>query len=232
MFEDIDYHLFALPGILISVSAIARITHAYGVGSGIPAALGLTGAEAAAMVMNEAGVRDVRIEQVAGELSDHYDARHKVLRLSGGVYAGRSLAAVGVAAHEAGHAIQDASGYPGLIVHNLIVQLASIGSMFFWLSIMGGLLLGIAELIVAGTFIFSLTVIFQLINLPVEFNASRRSRELLQSTRLVGADQDQAVAKVLNAAAWTYVAATLTSFLTLLCDLVPSGSLRRRRRGN
>ncbi len=220
MFEIVDYHLFALPGILISVWALARITHAYAVGSGIPAASGRTGAEAAAMVMKAGGVSEVRIEQVSGELSDHYDPRHKVLRLSAGVFAGRSLAAVGVAAHEAGHAIQDASGYPDLVIRNLIVQVASIGSMFFWLPVMGGLLLGIAELIVVGTVLFSLAVVVQLINLPVEFNASRRGREFLQSTRLVGADQDQAIAKVLNAAAWTYVAATLTSFLTLLYDLL------------
>jgi len=230
MFENIDYHLFALPGILISVWALARITHAYAVGSRILAASGLTGAEAAAMVMKAGGVREVRIEQVSGELSDHYDPRHKVLRLSAGVFAGRSLAAVGVAAHEAGHAIQDASGYPGLVVRNLIVQVASIGSMLFWLPVMGGLLLGIAELIVAGTILFSLTVVAQLINLPVEFNASRRSRELLQSARVVSAEQGQAVAKVLNAAAWTYVAATLTSLLTLLHDLFQSGLVRRRRR--
>jgi len=232
MFVNIDYFLFALPGILLSLWAQARISSAYAVGSRIPAASGRTGALAAAIVMQAGGVSGVRIEQVAGELSDHYDPRQKVLRLSGGVYAGRSLAAVGVAAHEAGHAIQDQSGYPGLVVRNLVVPLASIGSMFFWLPIMAGLLLGMGELIMVGIILFSLTVVFQLINLPVEFNASRRGRELLQSTGLVSADEDQAVAKVLNAAAWTYVAATLTSLLTLLYYLVQFGLLGRRRRSD
>jgi len=228
MSVNVEYYLFAVPGILLSTWAQARISHAYAVGSRIPAASGLTGAQAAAMVMKAGGVSGVRIEQVAGELSDHYDPRHKVLRLSDDVYAGRSLAAVGVAAHESGHAIQDASGYPGLVVRNLVVPLASVGSMFFWLPILAGLLLDIGLLIVLGIILFSMTVIFQLINLPVEFNASRRGRELLQSTRLVSADEDQAVAKVLNAAAWTYVAATLTSLLTLLYYLVQFGSLGRR----
>ncbi|MFI5458285.1 MAG: zinc metallopeptidase [Isosphaerales bacterium] len=232
MFLNIDYVLFALPGILLSLWAQARISSAYSAGSRIPAASGRTGALAAAIVMEAGGVSGVRIEQVTGELSDHYDPRHKVLRLSGGVYAGRSLAAMGVAAHEAGHAIQDASGYPGLVVRNLVVPLASIGSMFFWLPIMAGLLLEMGGLILVGIILFSLTVVFQLINLPVEFNASRRGRELLQSTCLVSADEDQVVAKVLNAAAWTYVAATLTSLLTLLYYLVQFGLLGRRRRGN
>jgi len=226
---DLNYLLFALPEIVLSMWAQARISHAYAVGSRIPAASGLTGAQAAAMVMREGGVSGVTIEQVAGELSDHYDPRNKVLRLSGEVYADRSLAAVGVAAHEAGHAIQDASGYPGLVVRNLIVPLASIGSTFFWLPILAGLLFEMAVLIVAGLILFSLTVLLQLINLPVEFNASRRGRELLQSTRLVTAAEDQAVAKVLNAAAWTYVAATLTSLPTLLSYLLKFGSLARRR---
>ena len=113
-------------------------------------------------------------------MSDHYDPRHKVLRLSHGVYAGRSLAAVGVAAHEAGHAIQDASRYPGLVVRNLIVPLASIGSTIFWLLIMAGLMLGMMRLVLLGIILFSLTVVFQLINLPVEFNASRRGRQILR----------------------------------------------------
>jgi len=232
MFVNIDYVLFALPGILLSLWAQGRISSAYRAGSRIPAASGRTGALTAAIVMEAGGASGVRIEQVAGELSDHYDPRQKVLRLSGGVYAGRSLAAVGVAAHEAGHAIQDASGYPGLVVRNLVVPLASIGSMFFWLPIMAGLLLEMGGLILVGIILFSLTVVFQLINLPVEFNASRRGRELLQSTGLVGADEDQAVAKVLNAAAWTYVAATLTSLLTLLYYLLQFGLLGRRRRSN
>ncbi len=122
------------------------------------------------------------IEPVAGQLTDHYDPGHKVLRLSEGVYAGRSVAALGIAAHEAGHAIQDASHYPGLIVRNAIVPVAGLGSTVFWILILAGMFLGMFRLIIAGIILFSATVVFQLINLPVEFDASRRARQMLLST--------------------------------------------------
>jgi Zn-dependent membrane protease YugP len=125
MVVDLNFVLFALPAIVLALWAQRRISRAYALGSRIPASSGRSGAEAAAVVMNQGGATGVRIEPVAGELSDHYDPRNKVLRLSGEVYDGRSLAALGVAAHEAGHAIQDASGYPGLVVRNLIVPLAA-----------------------------------------------------------------------------------------------------------
>jgi Zn-dependent membrane protease YugP len=230
MFLTIDYFLFALPGIALSLWAQARISSAYAAGSRIPARAGVTGAEAATMVMRAGGVASVAIEPVNGELSDHYDPTHKVLRLSQGVYAGRSLAALGVAAHEAGHAIQDASHYPGLVVRNLIVPMASIGSMLFWVPVIAGLLLGMMRLIVLGIILFSLTVVFQLVNLPVEFNASRRGRQILQSTGLISTDEDEVVGKVLNAAALTYVAATLTSVMTLLYYLFQFGLLGGRRK--
>ena len=150
MFLTYEYFLFAIPGMALSMWAQARISSAYAEGSRIPARAGVTGAEAAAMVMQAGGVTGVAIEPVAGELSDHYDPRHKVLRLSQGVYGSRSLAAVGIAAHEAGHAIQDASHYPGLVVRNLIVPMASIGSMLFWVPVMAGLVLGSDEAGLAG----------------------------------------------------------------------------------
>jgi Zn-dependent membrane protease YugP len=229
MYVNVEYYLFAVPGILLSSWAQARISRAYAVGSRMPAASGFTGAEAAAQVMKAGGVSGVRIEPAVGEFSDHYDPHQKVLRLSGNVYGSRSLAALGVAAHESGHAIQDASGYPGLVVRNLVVPLASIGSTFFWLPILAGLLLDISRLIMVGIVLFSLTVVFQLINLPVEFDASRRGRELLQSSGLVSPEEDPVVKKVLNAAAWTYVAGTLTSLLTLLYDFVQFRIGGRRR---
>ncbi len=182
------------------------------------------------MVMRAGGVTGVAIEPVVGELSDHYDPVGKVLRLSPEVYGGRSLSAVGIAAHEAGHAIQDASSYPGLVVRNLIVPMASIGSMLFWVPVMAGLILGLMKLVVLGIILFSLTVIVQLVNLPVEFDASRRGRQILQSTGLVSADEDPVVSRVLNAAGWTYVAATLTSVMTLLYDLFQAGAFNARRR--
>ena len=170
------------------------------------------------------------IEPVAGQLTDHYDPGHKVLRLSEGVYAGRSVAALGIAAHEAGHAIQDASHYPGLIVRNAIVPVAGLGSTVFWILILAGMFLGMFRLIIAGIILFSATVVFQLINLPVEFDASRRARQMLLSTGLVAPDEDEVVGRVLTAAAWTYVAATLTSVMTLLYYLFQFGLLGGRRR--
>jgi len=224
-----DYLLFLLPGMIVSSWAQARIMRAYAEGSRIPTASGLSGAETAQLVMRAGGVTGVGIEPVAGELSDHYDPRTKVLRLSPDIYAGRSIAAMGVAAHEAGHAIQDASGYPGLVVRNFIVPLASLGSQVFWLLILAGSMLGMFRLIVAGIILFSLVVLFQLLNLPVEFDASRRGRQILLSAGMVSVEEEQAVARVLNAAAWTYVAAALTGVLTLLAYLVRFGLLRRRR---
>lgn len=229
MFLTFDYFLFALPGILLTMWAQGRISRTYAAASKIPASSGVTGAEAAALVMHSAGVDHVAIEPVAGELSDHYDPGSKILRLSEKVYGGRSLAAVGIAAHEAGHAIQDATHYPGLVFRNLIVPVASLGSSVCWLLIIAGALLGWMKLILVGLLAFSLTVVFQLINLPVEFNASRRGRHILESTGLIAPGEDQVVSKVLNAAAWTYVAATLTSVLTLLFYLVQFGVLNRRR---
>lgn len=230
MLPTIDYFLFLLPGTLLSMWAQSRISSAYAAGSRVPAASGLSGAEAAAMVMKAGGVSGVAIEPVTGELSDHYDPRQKVLRLSHGVYAGRSLASVGVAAHEAGHAIQDASHYPGLVVRNLIVPMASVGSAFFWAPLLAGLAFGMTKLIMLAVILFSLSVVLQLVNLPVEFNASRRGRQILQSTGIIHAEEDRVVGKVLNAAAWTYVAATLTSMLMLLYYLVQLGLLGGRRR--
>jgi Zn-dependent membrane protease YugP len=230
MFQNMNYLLFALPGMLLSMWAQARISAAYAMGSRVPASSRLTGAEAAAMVMQAGGVSGVAIEPVAGELSDHYDPRTKVLRLSHNVYAGRSLASVGVAAHEAGHAIQDAAHYPGLVVRNLIVPMASIGSAFFWVPLVAGIALGISGLVFLAVILFSLTVVFQVVNLPVEFNASRRGRQILQSTGIIRPEEDQVIGKVLNAAAWTYVAGTLTSLLILLYYLVELGILGGRRR--
>jgi Zn-dependent membrane protease YugP len=229
MFTAFDYLLYALPGLLVTMWAQSRIWQAYAEGSRIPASSGLSGAEAAVAVMRAGGVSEVAIEPVQGELSDHYDPAHKVLRLSPKVYGGRSLSAVGIAAHEAGHAIQDATHYPGLVVRNLIVPLASIGSTICWLPVMAGLLIGMTKLVFLGIILFSLTVVFQIINLPVEFNASRRGRAMLRQAGVISPEEDQVVGKVLNAAAWTYVAGALTGVLTLLYYLGQYGALRRRR---
>ena len=223
LFIDPAYFLCILPGVMLALWAQARISSAYAEGSRVQASSRLTGAQAAHEVMRSAGVQGVRIEPVAGQLTDHYDPSHKVLRLSEGVYGGTSLAALGVAAHEAGHAIQDAQHDRGLVVRNLIVPMAGIGSSVFWLFILAGVVLGMFHLIVAGIVLFSLNVLFQLVNLPVEFDASRRARQALLALRLVDPREDETVGRVLNAAAWTYVAATLTSVLSLLYYLLRFG---------
>lgn len=175
------------------------------------------------------------IEPVEGFLTDHYDPGEKVLRLSPDVYYGQSLSAVGVAAHEAGHAIQDATRYPLLVVRNGPVPMASIGSNLAWVLIMVGFALMAAQsvwgqpVLLSGIGAFSLTVLFQLVNLPVEFDASRRARLMLVDHGIVTGQEDTVVKRVLDAAALTYVAARLTAVLTLLYFLIRAGFLGSSR---
>jgi uncharacterized protein len=222
------YFLLLLPGLLLALWAQLRVHNAYAEASRIPARSGLSGAEAADAVLDNARVPGVHIEPVQGFLSDHYVPGERVLRLSPQVYAGRSLAALGIAAHESGHAIQDARRYPLLGVRNALVPLASIGSSLSWVLMLIGVLFSFFALVKIGILAFAATVVFQLINLPVEFDASRRARLALVEGGLIGRDEDAMVKKVLDAAALTYVAATLTSVLTLLYFLFRSGLLGGR----
>jgi Zn-dependent membrane protease YugP len=229
MWFDPWYLLFLAPGILLALWAQVRVQSAYAEASRIPARSGYSGAETADAMLHAAGVPGVRIEPTEGFLSDHYVPGERVLRLSPDVNAGRSLAALGVAAHEAGHALQDATRYPLLVMRNALVPVASFGSSAAWIIIFLGFVMHLMGLIVAGIVVFSATVVFQLVNLPVEFDASRRARLALVSSGLVTREEDEEVGKVLNAAALTYVAATLTSVLTLLYFLFRSGLLGGRR---
>jgi Zn-dependent membrane protease YugP len=205
----IDYLTIALPGILLTIWARVRIVRANAAGARITASSELSGAETAALVMEAAGVPRVEIVPASGELSNHYDAARRVLRLSRDVFEGRSLTAVGVAAHEAGHAIQDSAGYPGLIVRNATVPWAVLGSQVCWLFLAAGLWLGMMRLIVLAIGLFWLLLLIQLANMPVERDASRRAREILGPNGLVTDEEVERVARVSNAAAWTYVAAVL-----------------------
>jgi Zn-dependent membrane protease YugP len=229
LFFDPIYFLFLAPGILLAVWAQLRIQSAFNEASQIAPRSGYSGAEAAAALLHAAGMRDARIEPTQGFLSDHYVPGQHILRLSPDVYAGRSLAALGVAAHEAGHAFQDATRYPLLMLRNGLVPLASFGSGAAWIILLLGFILHLAGLIYLGIAVFGLTVVFQLVNLPVEFDASRRARLALVDLGLVTPDEDRIVGKVLNAAALTYVAATLTAVLTLLYFLFRAGLLGGRR---
>jgi Zn-dependent membrane protease YugP len=206
----IDNVLLWLPALLLAIWAQARIIRACAAGSRVPSVSGLTGAEIAESVLHAGGAIDVEIEQASGELSDHYDAGHHRLRLSRGVHHGRSLTALGIAAHEAGHAIQQAASYPALAVRNLVVPWTGLGSQVCWILLVAGLWLGMERLIVLAMILFSLALILQLLNLPVELDASRRGREILESGGLVGSEEGPILARIMNAAAWTSVAGTLT----------------------
>lgn len=229
MVLDPVYFLFLAPGILLAMWAQYRVSSAYHHASRIAAGSGYSGAETAAAMLETAGIGNVEIETVPGQMTDHYSPTEKVLRLSPDVYQGRTLAALGIAAHEAGHAIQDAERYGPLVIRNLMVPLASFGSNAAWIIIILGFVMGLTGLIYIGIAAFGMTVLFQLVNLPVEFDASRRARVQLVAGGLVSPEEEKEVARVLNAAALTYVAATLTAVLTLLYFLFRSGALGRSR---
>lgn len=234
---DYWYFIFVAPGMLLALWATWRVKSTFARASQIGSEIGWSGRDIAQAILNAEGITDVRIEPVEGQLSDHYDPRDKVLRLSPDVYGGRSLAAAGVAAHEVGHAIQHAQGYAALSLRNSIVPLANIGSSLSWVFIMVGIgafgagFGGQMGMTIAaiGCALFTMVVIFQIVNLPVEFNASSRARQVLLSNGLVSQREDAEIARVLNAAAMTYVAATITAVLTLLYYLWRSGLIGGRR---
>jgi Zn-dependent membrane protease YugP len=228
MIFDPFYLLAMLPGLLLSLWASAKTRSTFKRYSQVAAASGLTGAQAAARLLDRSGVHGVKVERVAGHLSDHYDPAKKVLRLSPDVHDGRSLSALGVAAHEAGHALQDAQGYAPLKFRSLVVQPAMIGSNLGLYVVMGGLLFQATSLVWVGIGLFSAFVVFTLITLPVEFNASSRAIAALQSSGMVSPDESKGAAAVLNAAALTYVAAALSAVLTLLYFLWRAGLLGGR----
>lgn len=211
------YLLFIAPAFLLGLWAQLKIKTTYATAQRLAAPL--SGAAAARHILDSAGLEQIGIEQVPGHLSDHYDPRHKILRLSPEVYQSRSLAAVGIAAHEAGHAIQDARAYAPLVIRNAVVPAAGFGSNVGILLVILGAFFS-QVLIWVGIGLFSAVVFFQLVNLPVEFNASSRAKAQLVEMGIVNPQELVYVEKVLNAAALTYVAATLQAILTLLYLIV------------
>ena len=212
---DPRYFLYISPAILLMLWAQWRIRSTYARGMQVPA--GLSGAAAARHILDEAGLYDVPVEETHGHLSDHYDPRERVVRLSSDVYHSATATAVGIAAHECGHALQHAKGYLPLIVRNAAVPAAQFGPMAFMILVIVGMLMSSGPLVMLGIACYAGLVAFQLVNLPVEFDASNRAKKLLVQLRIID-DQEgsQAVSKVLGAAGLTYVAATLESVLTLL----------------
>ena len=211
---DFTYFLYVAPAFLLGLWAQAQVKSTFARASRQRASL--SGAAAARHLLDEAGLHDVGIEPIPGHLSDHYDPRAKVLRLSQPVYNERSLAAVGIAAHEAGHAIQDQKNYLPLVVRNAAVPAASFGSNISFMMLLGGLMFQIDALVLFGILAFAAVVFFQVVNLPVEFDASARAKSLLVERGIVPAAEMGPINKVLNAAALTYVAATLQAVMTLL----------------
>lgn len=234
MFYPIMYfdptYILILIGVIISLVASAMVNGAFSKYSKVRNSRGVTGAEAAERVLHSAGIYDVRVERVSGNLTDHYDPRSKVLRLSDSVYGQASVAAVGVAAHECGHAIQHAKGYAPLKLRSTLVPIASFGSKIAWPLILIGLLFNSATsllLLNAGIIAFSAAVLFQLITLPVEFNASTRAIRAIADTGLMQGEEIKSAKKVLNAAALTYVASAAAGILQLLRILILTGGRRR-----
>ena len=212
--------LIILPGILVALFAQYRIKSTYSRYSEVMARSGFTGARVARDMLDAAGLGDVPVNRVQGTLTDHYDPIHRTLNLSESVYGSSSIAALGVAAHECGHALQHLEGYEPLKLRSAVVPTVNIGSSLSWPIFLAGMISGWRPLLLAGVMLFSLTVLFSLITLPVEFNASRRAMAALEGRGYLSWEELDGTKKVLNAAALTYVAAALSAILNLLRLLV------------
>ncbi len=229
MMMDPLYFILILPGMLLAGLAAWMVKSTFHRYSAVAAASGMTGAQAARQMLQRGGVFSVQIEETSGFLSDHYDPRGKVLRLSPDVYRGRSLSAVGVACHEAGHALQDAEAYGPLKMRSALVPATQFcSSTYIWV-FFAGLFLQSTGLVYAGLALFGVTLLFTLITLPVEWDASLRAKRTLEASGIVSPDQAGAAGQVLNAAFLTYVASAVTALLTLLYYLIRSGLLGNRR---
>lgn len=230
-FYDPKYLLYvALPVFLISAIVQLILKATYGKYSRVETYRGLTGAEAASRILELAGLQGVRVEEVQGFLSDHYDPRTRVLRLSPQNYEGRSIASIGVAAHEAGHAIQHARSYAPLFLRNLAVPVANIGSTLGWVVLFIGIFMGFKPLAMVGFLLVLGILAFEIINLPVEFDASRRALAVLPQSGILTVEETRGAQKVLGAAALTYVAAMISTLWTILYYAIQLGLIGGGRR--
>lgn len=225
---DPTYILIIIAAI-ISLIAQWRVNSAFSKYSRVSSMSGMTGAQAARIILQSNGINDVSVQRISGKLTDHYNPSTKVLNLSESVYGSTSVAAIGVAAHECGHAIQHARGYFPLSLRTALVPVANIGSQLSWVFIIVGAILSFNQtLITIGIIMFSAAVLFQLVTLPVEFNASARALEQLESNGILYRDEVSQTRKVLSAAALTYVAAAATAILQLLRLIILFGGRGRR----
>ena len=228
MIFDPVYFLFIAPALLLSLWASWRTRSAFNKYSKVRTLSGLTGAQAAQRLLSSAGITDVQIVQTHGMLTDHYNPVNKTLALSDQVYGVPSVAAVGVACHEAGHAIQHAQHYAPLWLRSLLVPTANIGSSIGYLVMLFGLFLQSANMVAVGAVLFSAVLLFQIVTLPVEFDASARAKKLAFANGIILDHERQGMNKVLNAAAMTYVAAAVSTLMTLLYFLLRAGLLGGR----
>ncbi|MCY4553043.1 MAG: zinc metallopeptidase [Candidatus Poribacteria bacterium] len=224
-FFDPLYFIILAPGLALSLYATFRTKSTFSKYSKVESRSGLTGAQAAELMLRRQGVQGVRIERFGGWLSDHYDPGKKALRLSEDVYSSQSLSAIGVACHEAGHAIQDAHGYGMLSLRTALVPATNFSSTFAYIAMIGGFFLQMAGLILVGVCLFSVGVVFSLITLPVEWDASKRAKVAMDAAGVLSPEESRHASKVLNAAFLTYLAAALTSLLTLAYYLIRLGVL-------
>ncbi len=225
MIFDPMYLLFVAPALLLSLWASAKTRSSFKKYSRVPAASGLSGAQAAQRLLDGAGIGGVSIKPTRGLLTDHYNPIDKSLNLSEGVYGSRSIAAIGVACHEAGHAIQHAQSYRWLGLRSALVPTAKIGSSLGYMVMLIGLFLSSTNMVFVGAVLFSAVLLFQVVTLPVEFDASARAKALVGEYGIVSSQERQGVDSVLNAAALTYVAAVVSTLLTLLYFLFRAGLL-------
>ena len=227
-YYDPTYFL-VLIGVIVTVLASARVNGTYAKYARVRSMTGMTGAQAAERILYQAGIRDVKIEHVRGNLTDHYDPSSRTVRLSDATYNSSSVAAVGVAAHECGHVLQHYEGYAPLKFRTALVPAANIGSKLGIPMILIGVLLGAnSTLVTIGIWVFALAVLFQIVTLPVEFNASHRAVQILDRQGILAGEEVRQCRKVLNAAALTYVAAAVASILQLLRLVILFGGRDRR----
>lgn len=220
-------YLLVLIGAVLSIIASAKVNSTFNKYAGVRSMSGMTGAQTAEAILRSRGIHDVRVEHIRGNLTDHYDPSKKVVRLSDSVYNSTSVAAIGVAAHECGHVMQHHEGYAPLNIRTALVPAANIGSRIGIPIVILGLILGSNSVLInIGIWVFSLAVLFQIVTLPVEFDASRRALACIEQYGIVTSDERSKSAKVLRAAAYTYVAAAAASVLQLLRLVMLSG--RRR----
>ena len=227
MYFDIYYLIFIIPAMIISLIAQSRVTSTFNKYNSVLNRRGYTGAQVARKILDANGLTNVSIEHVSGNLSDHFDPRTNVVRLSDSTYNSTSVGAVGVAAHEVGHAIQHSTGYFPIKVRAAIIPVTNLGSSLSWPLFFLGLMLGFPILTDIGILLFCAVVVFQLVTLPVEFNASRRAMTTLEDDRILQDDELKGARKVLTAAAMTYLAALITAIANLLRLLALSNRNRR-----